>query len=145
MGEAQVQSQTSVVPSFWVENLEPLRDFYLQKLGFGHMMGVVGKDGKLDFAIVTLDGVMVMMGRPLQATESARQKADGSRPVDVYVYVKDVDAYHEQVKGKLKLDTPLQTQWWGDRNFSLKDPYGYTLWFCQTVAELQPPPGVTVI
>jgi hypothetical protein len=40
---------------------------------------------------------------------------------------------------------PLKTQWWGDRNFAVHDPYGYQLWFCQTVGEPEPPPGVKMI
>lgn len=39
----------------------------------------------------------------------------------------------------------LATQWWGDRNFAVKDPYGYTLWFYQTVGAPTPPPGVTMV
>ena len=36
----------------------------------------------------------------------------------------------------------------GDRNFAVQDPYGYRLWFCQTVTEwkeVSPPPGVKVV
>ena len=34
---------------------------------------------------------------------------------------------------------PLETQWWGDRTFAVMDPYGYQIWFYQTVAEPKPP------
>ncbi len=40
-------AQAVVVPNFWVDAVEPLRDFYLEKLGFSHMMGIVGKDGNV--------------------------------------------------------------------------------------------------
>ena len=136
--------QAAVVPNFWLEAVEPLRDFYMEKLGFKHMMGIVGKDGKLDFAIVTLDRALLMMGRPQGAAEGVKV-ADASRPIELYVYVKDVDTYYALVREKVRIDSPLQTQWWGDRNFSVKDPCGYTLWFGQTVGQLQPPPGVKMI
>lgn len=136
--------QSPVVPNFWVEAVEPLRDFYLDKLGFEHMMGIVGKDGKLDFAIVRLEKAMVMMGRP-QGPGEAVTGAGGWRPVELYVYVPDVDAFHARVRDRVRIESPLQTQWWGDRNFSVKDAYGYTLWFGQTVGELEPPPGVKVV
>jgi uncharacterized glyoxalase superfamily protein PhnB len=135
-----------VVPNFWVDAVEPVRDFYMEKLGFEHMMGVVGKDGKLDFGIVIRDGNMVMLGRPMERIEGTAPKYPTARPVDVYVYVKDVDAYHGEVKGRsVPITEPLTTQWWGDRNFAVKDPYGYTIWFCQTVGPLAPPPGVTMV
>jgi uncharacterized glyoxalase superfamily protein PhnB len=66
--------------------------------------------------------------------------------VEIYIYLKDVDAYHGEVTKKgVKVEDPLTTQWWGDRNFSVRDPYGYRLWFCQTVAEFQPQEGMKVI
>jgi uncharacterized glyoxalase superfamily protein PhnB len=108
---------------------------------------VNGKDGKLDFAIVIRDGNMVMMGRPVERMEGTAPKYPTARPVHVYVYVKDVDAYHTEVNCRsFPITEPLTTQWWGDRNFAVKDPCGYTIWFCQTVGpSAPPPPGVTMV
>ena len=64
MTDQQATPNAPVVPSFWVDSVETLRSFYLEKLGFGHMMGIVGKDGQLDFCIVFRDDAMVMIGRP---------------------------------------------------------------------------------
>jgi uncharacterized glyoxalase superfamily protein PhnB len=139
-----VETQSMVIPNVWVEAVEPLRDFYLEKLGFEHMMGVVGKDGKLDFAIVTRDGLMIMMGRPQHALPGAAQGAQ--RTVEFYLSVVDVDAYYEDLRSRhVRIEEPLQTQWWGDRNFAVVDPYGYKIWFFQTVGEPVPPAGVTMI
>ena len=50
------------------------------------------------------------------------------RSVDLYIYVADVDAYHaEVVQRGVHVHEPLTTQWWGDRNFQVKDPAGYLL------------------
>jgi uncharacterized glyoxalase superfamily protein PhnB len=139
------ETPPQIVPSLFVDAVEPLRDFYLEKLGFGHFMGMVGKDGKLDFAIVQRDGLMVMIGRPQERLSGTAPQPAG-RPVEIYIYLKDVDAYHGEVTKKgVKVEDPLTTQWWGDRNFSVRDPYGYRLWFCQTVAEFQPQEGMKVI
>ena len=68
------------------------------------------------------------------------------RSVDLYIYVADVDAYHaEVVQRGVHVHEPLTTQWWGDRNFQVKDPAGYLIWISQTVAEFTPPAGVTVV
>lgn len=143
---SEQQSAPQIVPNFWVESVEPLRTFYLEKLGFEHMMGVVGKDGKLDFTIVTRDGLMVMIGRPDKRIDGSAPAYSTDRPVELYLYVRDVDALHgEVIAREVAVSDPLTTQWWGDRTFSVKDPYGYTIWFCQTVAEPAPPPGVTMI
>lgn len=140
------EAPAQVIPSFWVEDVEALREFYLEKLGFGHMMGIVGKDGKFDFGIVRRNGIMVMMGRPQTPGAGAAKGQAGARPLDIYFYVPDVDAFHDEVRSRgVAVTEALSTQWWGDRTFAVKDPYGYSLWFCQTVGAPEPPPGVTMV
>jgi PhnB protein len=138
-----------VVPQLYVDSVEKAREFYIGKLGFAHMMGIVGKDGKLDFSIVTRDGAMMMFSRPLERLEGTAEKYPTRRPVELYIYVADVDAYHDEVKGKgVKISDALTTQWWGDRNFGVEDPYGYRVWFTQNIKDfrqVQPPAGVKVV
>lgn len=141
----QVPQSTGIIPSFLVEEVEPLRSFYIDKLGFEPSMGMVGKDGKLDFAMVSMRGLSVMIGRPPKAGVKG-VKPETERAVEIYCYVADVDGYYEYLnKKRVPIVKPIATEWWGDRLFSLKDPYGYTLYFCQTVAQPNPPPGVTVV
>jgi uncharacterized glyoxalase superfamily protein PhnB len=137
-----------VIPNIYVESVETMRSFYMETLGFDHMMGVVGKDGKLDFCIVIREGAQLMIGRAPDQREGAAQKHATPRPLELYIEVSDVDAYHDQLRGKVTVKEALTTQWWGDRNFAVDDPYGYRLWFFKTVKqwdEIQPPAGVTVI
>jgi PhnB protein len=143
---AEQERPMGVVPSLWVDAVEPLRDFYLNTLGFRHRMGIVGKDGKLDFAIVTRDGSMVMMGRPTERIEGTGAAYPTGRPVELYVHASDIDAYHDEIRGRgVAVSSPLTSQWWGDRTFSVKDPYGYVIWFYQPFGPPVPPPGVTML
>ena len=143
------QQGSAVVPQVAVDSVEKAREFYIDKLGFAHMMGMVGKDGKLDFGIVTKDGAMVMFNRPLEKVEGTALKYPTRRPVELYIYIGDVDAYHEEIRSKgVRITEPLTTQWWGDRNFAVEDPYGYRLWFTQNVkdfSQVEPPPGVKMV
>ncbi len=135
----------SVMPIIFVESVDELRAFYVDKLGFGHLMGMLGKDGKLDFCTVTLGGARIMLSRPQGKLDGA---APGSapRPVEIYLEVADVDTYHDEVAGKgVKIAAPLTTEWWGDRTFKVADPYGYHIWFYQTVAEPKPPQGAKIV
>jgi uncharacterized glyoxalase superfamily protein PhnB len=60
--------------------------------------------------------------------------------------VADVEDYHEQIKKqKIKPTTPLTEQWWGDRTFTVLDPFGYQIWFYQNVAEPKLPAGAKVV
>jgi uncharacterized glyoxalase superfamily protein PhnB len=134
-----------VAPMITVDSVDELRTFYVEKLGFKHMMGVVGKDGQFDFCTVTRDGAKIMLMRPREAVAGSEPSAS-KRPVEIYLEVADVDALHEDVRKRgVRVTLPLQTQWWGDRTFAVMDPYGYQLWFYQTVAEPKPPQGTKVV
>ena len=134
----------TIMPMINVESVDELREYYIDKLGFGHMMGMMGKDGKLDFCTVTKGAARIMIIRSEEALEGTAPSA--RRPVDIYLEVEDINAYHDEVAGRgVKVGEPLTDQWWGDRTFTVTDPYGYTLWFYQTVGDIVPPPGAKIV
>jgi PhnB protein len=135
-----------ITPNFYVDSVETMRSFYIDRLGFAHMMGIVGKDGNFDFSIVTRDGLMIMLARPQERIDGTAPSTGTARPVEIYFYVKNVNELHDEFRGRgVQITEPITDQWWGDRTFAVKDPYGYTLWFSQTVAEVVPPAGVKMI
>jgi uncharacterized glyoxalase superfamily protein PhnB len=139
------ETRLGVMPIINVDSVDEVHKFYTEKLGFQHQMGVVGKDGGLDFVTVVRSGVRIMFARP-QEKMGGTARAEGRRPVDIYVEVEDVDGYHDTLKQRgIRITSPLTTQWWGDRTFTIQDPYGYQLWFYQPVAEPKPPQGAKVV
>ncbi len=135
----------AVMPIITVDSADEVHKFYTEKLGFTRVMGVVGKDGQFDFVTVVLGGARIMFARPQERIDGTGPAAAG-RPVDIYLEVDDVEAYHHQLKTRgVKIATPLTTQWWGDRTFTVLDPYGYQIWFYQTVAEPKPPKGAKIV
>jgi uncharacterized glyoxalase superfamily protein PhnB len=139
------EARLSVMPIIAVDSVDEAHHFYTEKLGFQHLMGVVGKDGGLDFVTVVRSGVRIMFGRP-QERMTGTSRSQEKRPVEIYVQVEDVEAYHDQLeKAGVKVTSPLTTQWWGDRTFTIQDPYGYQLWFYEPVAEPRPPQGAKIV
>jgi PhnB protein len=129
----------------YVNSVEDARSFYVDKLGFTHIMGMLGRDGLLDFCTVSLGGARIMLMRPSEEMQGTAATTD-KRPVELYLEVGDVEAYHEQLKKhKIKPATPLTDQWWGDRTFTVLDPFGYHIWFYQNVAEPKLPAGAKVV
>jgi uncharacterized glyoxalase superfamily protein PhnB len=129
------------MPMIAVESVDAVRDFYVDKLGFEHVMGMVGKDGQLDFVTVVLGGARMMFSR---APGGARH--GGKQPVEVYLQVDNVDTYHDAVKTRgVTISDPLTMQWWGDRTFKVLDPNGYEIWFYTNVAEPKPPQGAKLV
>ena len=134
-----------VMPMISVDSVDQARGFYVDMLGFNHMMGMLGKDGQLDFCTVTLSGAKVMLVRPQERT-AGTETTSVKRPVEIYLQVDDVDTYHELVqKNGIKVTSPLTDQWWGDRTFTVMDPFGYQIWFYQTVGEVKPPQGAKIV
>ena len=139
-------SAKAVMPIITVDSIDELHEYYTEKLGFRRMMGVVGKDGQFDFVSYDLGGAQIMFTRARERIDGTRPSS-GKRPVEIYLEVEDVKAHHDQLKQRgVKITNPLTTQWWGDRTFTVVDPYGYQIWFYQRqVAEMKPPQGVKLV
>ncbi|MCB1037756.1 MAG: VOC family protein [Acidobacteria bacterium] len=132
----------AVMPMIKVDSVDETREYYVERLGFHHQMGVVGKDGSLDFCNLVFGDANLMFSRAV----APQAPAEGSQPVELYLFTPDVDAYFEKVKAKgVAVAEPLTDQWWGDRTFVVHDPNGYRLWFYTTVAEPVPPPGAKLV
>ena len=136
----------AVMPIIAVESVDMIRNFYVDTLGFRHVMGVVGKDGQFDFCTVVRDGARIMFARAPGKPASGKA-APVKQPVEIYLEVADVTEYHEQLKKKkdTKITDALTTQWWGDKTFKVMDPCGYEVWFYQTVGEPKPPAGAKIV
>ena len=133
------------MPIIAVPSVDDARSFYVDTLGFQHVMGMLGKDGQLDFCTVALAGAKVRLMRPQERTDGTNATSS-KRPVEIYLEVSDVDAYHDQLKKRgVKVTSPLTDQWWGDRTFTVMDPFGYQIWFFQNVGEPKPPKGAKLV
>ena len=49
-----MKQNAQLMAMIYVDSVEQARSFYVEKLGFTHMMGMLGKDGLLDFCTVSL-------------------------------------------------------------------------------------------
>ena len=136
----------AVMPIIAVESVDEIRSFYVDTLGFDHVMGVVGKDGQFDFCTVVKDGARIMFARGPGKGPGAKSAA-AKQPVEIYLEVADVERYFGQLNKKegVKVTDPLTMQWWGDRTFKVMDPYGYEIWFYQTVGAPKPPEGAKIV
>ena len=130
-----------VMPIIAVPSVDAARSFYVDALGFQHVMGMLGKDGQLDFCTVVLGGARIMFSRAQGA-----QTPHGRQPVEIYLEVEDVDALHEALRRRgVAISEGLTMQWWGDRTFKVLDPNGYQVWFYSSVAEPVPPAGAKLV
>jgi len=139
-------ARNDVMPIIAVKSVDEIRSFYVDTLGFDHMMGVIGKDGQFDFCTVVLGGARMMFTRTRGDAPEAKT-GQAKQPVEIYFGVEDVQGYYDKLKQKkqVKITDPITTQWWGDRTFKVMDPNGYEVWFYQTVGEPKAPQGVKIV
>jgi len=100
-----------VMPMIVVRSVDAIRNFYVDTLGFTHVMGMVGKDGQLDFCTVVMGDARIMFMRAPGDAPSP----GGKQPVEIYLEVEDVDALHNRLKKNgVAISDLLTLQWWGD-------------------------------
>src|SRR5688572_25412386 len=68
-----------VMPMITVRSVDDIKNFYVDTLGFSHVMGMLGKDGQLDFCTVVMGEARVMFMRaPGKSTSQP-----GKQPVEI--------------------------------------------------------------
>jgi uncharacterized glyoxalase superfamily protein PhnB len=89
-----------VMPMIVVGSVDAIRNFYVDTLGFAHVMGMVGKDGQLDFCTVVMGEARIMFMRGPGDTPAPT----GKQPVEIYLEVEDVDALHNRLTKRGRRD-----------------------------------------
>jgi uncharacterized glyoxalase superfamily protein PhnB len=119
--------------------------FYRDILGFNVVMAVpndksdfsplLSEDKKYLFAMVQSGNVEIM----LQEEDSLREDVSDffshiGASVTFYMKVDDVNAWYQHIASKVDIVRPLETSWYGMREFYIRDINGYILGFAQQVA-----------
>lgn len=134
----------TVTPIIAVPSVDLIRRFYTDSLGFSHLRGMMSDDGELEFCTVAKDGARLMFARAAGGSDDG---GAATPSVATYMEVAGVERYFAQVSREdgVTIAEPLATQWWGDRTFKVRDPYGHGLWFFETIAKPIPPKGVRIV
>ena len=77
-----MKQNAQLMPMISVDSVDHARSFYIEKLGFSHLMGVLGKDGQLDFCTVTSGGAKIMLMRA-QTPGTGTEATTSKRPIEI--------------------------------------------------------------
>ena len=131
----------TVMPIISVDDIESVKTFYEDVLKLNITMEMSAPDGSL--FMITVDngheaGLMFMQAHP----ESPNPKALSPEGLVIYLLTDNVEAYHDKIDGGngLTLVEPLTDQFWGDRTFIVRDPWGLHLQFAQNLGQMSAPP-----
>jgi PhnB protein len=116
----------TLTPGFSVRGVAQAIDFYKRAFGARERMRLTKPDGStVAHAELQVGDSLFMLGEedPAMGTRSAQTL--GGTPVNLYLYVKDVDAAVERaLAAGAKPLMPVTDMFWGDRIGSVEDPYG---------------------
>jgi len=124
---------TGLAPVLLVTDVRVAAEYYRDRLGFG----VTFYDRIPDhYAYAERDGCHVHFARFEGAPPRPNVEVVPPDMFDVYFWVEDVDAFHEEVVARgAEVILPPTDQGYGLREIRVRDPFGYILAFGQALPE----------
>jgi len=127
----------ALVPMLSVTDLKRTMAFYCDKLGF-RMVNTFG-DAEPRWCMLDRDGISIMFNQP--PPEEMAELAPRPKDFQIYYfYPDDVVSLHKGWKAAGLPVSDLRIAIYGMKEFELRDPDGYWLWFGESTDE---PPTVT--
>ncbi len=128
----EVRMFRKVAPMLLVEGVERGIRFYCEVLG-GRLAAVYPEQPPPEWASLELDGVELTLWEKGAARAEHRGLEIPENPAStiLYFYVDDVDALYEQVKEVAEVLMAPVDQFYGMREFTIRDPFGFILTFAR--------------
>jgi uncharacterized glyoxalase superfamily protein PhnB len=118
-------------PNIFVSDIKATIAFY-ELLGFNVAMSVPETGDDLVWAMMT-NGKVTMMFQTYESMADELpeiSRTDGGSLL-LYINLKDIKAFFEQIKEKVTVLKGLETTFYGATEFSIKDNNGYVLTFAE--------------
>lgn len=126
---------SSITPNLVVQDVERSTAFYRDVLGF-QVTQTVPDQAPFVFVMLDRDGVQVFLNAVQAAVEdfpdAATWPSGGTNTM--FFVVTDVDGLHAQVVPHTAVVMPLKTQFYGMREFAVRDPDGHLITFAERVS-----------
>jgi len=123
----------AITPYLLYEDVGAALKFLAKAFGFRkYGRPMMGPDGKVNHAAMSLGDDLIMMGFPGSKYKNPRKLGHATQ--SLYVNVSDVDAHFQRAKkaGATIIEEPEDT-FYGDRRYGAEDPEGHQWYFAQRV------------
>ncbi|MFF2087652.1 VOC family protein [Nocardia sp. NPDC058176] len=129
----------SICPGLSCAGAAAAIDFYTAIFDATERMRMPGPDGTVMHSELLVGESVLMVGDPVPELGFLDPKTVGGTPVNLMVYVRDVDAaFAKALAAGAAEITPLADQFYGDRTGTFEDPWGHR-WTVATHVEDVPP------
>jgi lactoylglutathione lyase len=127
---------TKLTPNLLVASVERSLAFYVATLGFARGM-TVPDASPFAFASVTAGAIEIFLNDAAGAVKEYPGFA--GKPLGctgtLFVEVEGVDALHDRLKAAVTIVMPIETKFYGMREFAIEDPDGYVITFAERVPQ----------
>ncbi|HET8563976.1 MAG TPA: VOC family protein [Candidatus Binatia bacterium] len=114
-------------------------EFYKKAFGAREVMRMPQPDGKIGHAEVRIGDAPIMLADEFPEMNFRSPQSIGGTPVNIVVYVQDVDALVKQAEAAgAKVLKPPADQFYGDRMAWLEDPFGHSWSFATHIEDVSP-------
>jgi len=121
-----------ITPYLAIRGAAQAIDFYKGAFGAKEVMRMPGPAGKLGHAELRFGDSKIMLSDEYEQMNFLGPQARGGTPVQIHLYVKDVDAtVAKAVQLGARVVRAVQDMFYGDRSGTLEDPFGH-LWHVAT-------------
>jgi uncharacterized glyoxalase superfamily protein PhnB len=140
-----------IAPSIRVRDIQKSTDVYTKILGFQATDTLTRKDGRVAHTSVGFDSPLLMLS-PVAFVRTKQPKEDlSTNKLGVGVEfcigktaTRKLDSFFAETKAKgITVVNEPKTEFWGDRIFTVKDPYGYALAFSEHSSDRTPEARLT--
>jgi lactoylglutathione lyase len=125
---------TKLTPNLLVASVDRSLAFYVDILGFARGM-TVPDQSPFAFAAVASGPVEIFFN---DATGAMKEYPGfAGKPIGatgtLFIEVEGVNALHDRLKTSVKVVMPIETKFYGMREFAIEDPDGYVITFAERV------------
>ena len=134
-----------LTPNLMVADVRKTADFYCNRLGFSTRIVVdvekqtyfhieeTQKD--LLYAQLVRDDVEIMVQQRQSLMEDVPvfSGCEIGASISLYIVVEDVEGFYQDIRDKIDCIKPLETTWYGMKEFYIRDVDGYVLGFAEQV------------
>lgn len=127
-----------ITPYLICKNAESAIEFYKNAFGAVELFRI-GEPGMVGHAEMKISNAIIMLADEHPAIGVVSPETLGGTPVQLMIYVDDVDAFTEKAIAEgLQVLRPLKNQFYGDRSGQFKDPFGHVWAFATHIEDVSP-------
>lgn len=129
----------TISPGLAIAGAADAVEFYKRVFGATERMRIPGPDGTVMHCELLIGNSVLMLGDPAPDMAFRDPRSIGGTPVNLYVYVPDMDAAHALALagGATEISAP-ETQFYGDRTAAFVDPWGHQWTVATHVEDIEP-------